>query len=75
VMPVAGAQQGQPGELGSVRRQSTPRSPAGHLFVLHLRDWMQPSAKSMALAALHVSAPRASVRTEAEARDDLGPPP
>lgn len=37
--------------------------PVGHLFVLHLSDWMHPSAKSMARAAEHVSAPSASVLT------------
>mmetsp|Transcript_22206 Transcript_22206/g.75406 ORF Transcript_22206/g.75406 Transcript_22206/m.75406 type:complete len:252 (+) Transcript_22206:302-1057(+) len=37
--------------------------PVGHLLVLHLCDWMHPSAKSMARAELHTSAPSASVLT------------
>ena len=37
--------------------------PVGHLFVLHLSAWMQPRANIMARAALHRSAPMASLVT------------
>mmetsp|Transcript_33944 Transcript_33944/g.71286 ORF Transcript_33944/g.71286 Transcript_33944/m.71286 type:complete len:208 (+) Transcript_33944:237-860(+) len=47
----------------SISRVFCVAMPVGQWLVLHLSDWMQPSANIMPRAELQMSAPRARVRT------------